>query len=298
MVQGVTGELGQFPTLAEIEAVENFVFGAQAPSLAELRARFQGEELAIAVFATEYRPAPDTVHRTHGDVCFSRTGVARVGTAEARYDARVRGFVARAEGDDEHAFRVLPARYAPYLAVRLRGDRELFGPMNFDLRQAFPEPLPPEPDGSQAFWVPVHKLFGGDECLRGLELTVELEAHHLNEKLRRVHLYVGKKLDLETGWGEPDIDQPPFAFHDGIAALSTEADDGRGLLVPTVHARLVEPADYRGEPLTFSVPSDEAIGGPEGRPNSCSEPDAARCAGLVSARPRVRSRTSRGRTER
>jgi len=263
VVEGATGSLGEFPTLAEIEAVEDFVFGAQPPSLAELRARFPDAELAIAVFASEYRPAPDTVHRSHADMCMSRCGVARVGTAAALYDARARGFVAQAAGDDAHTLRVLPARYAAYLAVRLNGDAGLFGPMNFDLKRGLSQSGPS--DDSRSFWVPVHKLFAGDECLRDLNLTVELEAHHLNEKLRRVHRQLHAL--AQESWREPDIDEPPFAFEDGLAELSTDADDGRGVLVPTVHDRLVEPADYRGEPLTFLVPSDEAIRGPEGQAN-------------------------------
>jgi len=265
VVDGVATELGAFPTLAEIEAVEDFVFGAEPPSLGEFRARFPGAPLAIAVFAYEYRPAPDTVHRAHSELCLSRTGVARVGTAEARYDARVRGFVALAEGDDEHTLRVLPARYAPYLAVQLTGSQELFGPMNFDLRRMFFDPSEPT-DGSRSFWVPLHKLFSGEECLRDMTLSVMLGAHHLNEKIRRVHRHL-RELGHNTGWEEPEIDQSPFAFERGIAEFSSDAHDGRGLLLPIVHERLVEPADFRGEPLSFTVPADADIRGSETRPN-------------------------------
>lgn len=265
VIEGAAGELGAFPTLAEIEAVEHFVFGVEPPSLAEVHARFPDAPLAVAVFASEYRPALDTVHRSHADLCLSRTGVARVGTAEEAYDARLRGFVALADGDDDHTLRVLPARYAAYLAVQLEGDPELFGPMNFDFRRRFVEPSHAS-DGSRSFWVPLHKLFGGEECLRGLTLSVELRTGHLNEKIRRVHRHL-HELGQDTGWGEPDIDEPPFVFDRGIAELSTAAEHGRGLLVPTVHERLVEPAEYRGEPLTFIVPPDEAIRPPGNDPN-------------------------------
>src|SRR5688572_18837310 len=44
-----------FPTLAEIEAVENYVYGAQPPSLDSLRARAGGNPLGIVVFALQYR---------------------------------------------------------------------------------------------------------------------------------------------------------------------------------------------------------------------------------------------------
>jgi len=245
-------ELQDFPTLSELESVENLVFALAATRLAELTARFPRAPMAVVVFAHEYRPGAETVHRRHADLCFSRTGVARVGTAEAHYDRRGRGFLPFVE-DDPHGFRVLPSRYAPYVAVELPGEEALFGPMNFDLRLAFnDEPQPG--DAERSFWVPLHKLFSGPECLAGLDLSLTLEARHVNEKLRRVHRQL-RALGHDTGWEEPNIDQAPFVFTDGIAELSTELEAGNGLLVPTAHPALIEAAVYEGEPLTFIVPS-------------------------------------------
>jgi hypothetical protein len=94
VVKGANGaDLADFPTLAEIAMVENYVYGVKPPSLLELRARAQGALMAIVVFASEYRPAPETVHRKHANMCFSRTGVARVGTADPLYEPRHRGFL-------------------------------------------------------------------------------------------------------------------------------------------------------------------------------------------------------------
>ncbi len=57
VVSGADGEpLGSFPTLAELRAVEDLVFGISPPSLEQIAARFPGAPLAIAVFASEYRP--------------------------------------------------------------------------------------------------------------------------------------------------------------------------------------------------------------------------------------------------
>ena len=239
--------LGDFPTLDELDAVENLVFGMFPPSLPELLTRFPGAIMAVAVFATEYRPGPETVHRRHAELCLSRTGVARVGTAEPLYDGAARGFLPFDDADP-HAFRVLPARYAPYLAVQLRGRRELFGPMNFNLGQTF------DPgsagDETHDFWVPIHKLFPGDECLRETSLTVGLEARHVNEKLRRVHRELGR-LGHDTGWTAPDINGPPFIFTDRIAEL--EPGLGPGVLCP-VPQPLVEEAALDGATVTFIVP--------------------------------------------
>ena len=251
VLTSVDGEaLDAFPTLAEIDAVQNLVFGIEPPSLPEVAARFPGALMAVAVFAAEYRPAPETVHRRHADLCCSRTGVARVGTAPPRYDAAGRGFVPFVE-DDEHAFAVLPSQFQPYLAIQLRGLFDLFGPMNFSLGQFF-EPSSAG-DENRSFWVPVHKLFDGDECLRGLSLSVSLEARHVNEKLRRVHRELIRQ-GHNTGWKAPKIDEPPFVFTDGIAELDDEL--GPGVLSPVVHSHLVEAASYDDKPLTFRVPAD------------------------------------------
>lgn len=251
----VDGEdLQELPTLRDLEVVENYVFGAQPPSLQGLSALAAGAPLALVVFATEYRTAVDTVHRRHADLCFSRTGVARVGTHEPLYDRRARGFMPFVEGED-HAMRVLPARYAAYIAVQRQGDPASFGPMRFNFRAQHPELFGTGvgDDARRLFWVPLHKLFSGPECLQEFNLDVSLEAHHLNEKLRRVHLELIRQ-GHDTGWSRSDLDEPPFRFTEGIAAFSTEAEHGAGLLVPTPHSRLVEPATFRGQPLTFRVP--------------------------------------------
>jgi hypothetical protein len=241
--------LDAFPTAAELDAVENYVFGARPPSLEEVLVRAGSADTALVVFATDYRPAGQTAHRRHADLCLSRTGVARVGTAPARWDGRLRGFAPQVD-DDVHAFRVLPATYAVYLAVRVAGSEADAVPLRF---RAADDSGPG--DDTRWFWVPLHKLFDGPECLRGRDLTVGLRVGHLNEKLRRVHLALG----AEASWTAPDIDEPPFRFVEGIAELATDPDLAPGTLVPPPHPRLVEPAQFRGEPLTFRVPPNQPL---------------------------------------
>ncbi len=232
--------LQAFPTPAELETVLNYVYGRQPPSLAQLQARANGHPMAVVVFAVEYRPAPDTVHKAHADLCFSRTGIARVGTKAPLYDAPSRGFLPFVE-DENHAIRVLPARYSAYIAVQLKGDRANFGPMRFGAA-----------DASGDFWVPVHKLFNGSECMAGMTLDLKLQAQHKNEKLRRIHL----ELSPDSGWGEPHISQPPFITTEGLADWLPEPAYGPGLLAATPHEHLAEAARYLGKPLTFNVPED------------------------------------------
>ncbi|WP_223827855.1 hypothetical protein [Bacillus atrophaeus] len=248
IIDGNGLELTSFPTLAEIETVENYVFGIEPPSLLEISSRGNGADLAIVVFTSEYRPAPETVHRKHADLCFSRTGVARVGTVEPLYHPKIRGFLPMIE-KDEHAFRVLPARYSAYIAVKQRGNENEFGPMRFNKHHA-----PEQKDETKNFWVPLHKLFSGPECIRNHDLHVSLEAHHVNEKLKRIHLELGK--EYKTGWKEPDINATPFCFTEGIAEWSDNPELGSNVLTPIPHPKFVEPAQYNGKPLTFNVPEN------------------------------------------
>ena len=75
-----------YPTIADLEVVENFIYAAAEMTVDKLRAKANGHELAIVVFAYEYAPAEDTVHGGHADLCFSRTGISRVGNAPPQYE--------------------------------------------------------------------------------------------------------------------------------------------------------------------------------------------------------------------
>ncbi|MCZ2826538.1 MULTISPECIES: hypothetical protein [unclassified Modestobacter] len=242
-------ELTGFATPAELSVVEDHVFGVRPPSLAELLVAAGTGNLAIVVFATEYRPSAQTPHQRHADLVFARTGVSRVGTAPPRWDGRLRGFLPTV-ADDPHGVRVLPARYAPYLAVLVPGDQAGAVPMRFR-----PADGSGPGDAGRRFWVPLHKLFPGAECIRGRTLSVRLTVTHTNEKLRRIHLALGP----DASWGRPDVDRPPFRFSDGIAELSEDPGLGPGTVVPVPHARLVEPAEYQGRPLTFRVPPNQPL---------------------------------------
>ena len=283
------GHLTAFPTLAEIEAVENYVFGARPPTLQELRERAGGAPLSVVVFAYEYRPAWQTCHKKHADLVFSRTGVARVGTADALYDGARRGFLPTDEGD-AFAIRVSPARYAAYLAVEQSGSSKNFCPMRFITSANAPGG---KGDDERKFWMPVHKLFPGDECLSGLPsaLQVGLAARHVNEKIRRIHLELSRLhasggVPFDTGWREPDLSNPPFRFTDGIAEWSGAAEHGAGTLLPAVHPTMVEPAEYKGRPLYFNVPRNAPM---LSSSLSIRDGDALRAPEYVHVRHKVRN---------
>jgi hypothetical protein len=245
-----------FPTPAQIEAVENYVFGCVPPSIQDLRVRADDAPLAIVVYAYEYRPAINTVHQKHADVCFSRTGISRVGTRGARYVPEMRGFSPEAQEPNQVC--VLPCRFVAYIAAQRYGNHADFGPLRFKAKSSTDLG-----DGQRHFWVPIHKVFDGDECIRERDIRVELAAYHFNEKIRRIHLALAQQ-GFPTGWHEPELSQPPFRFTDGLADFSSKLEDGSWLLVPCVHKNLVEPATHERAPnphalLTYRVPPNTSV---------------------------------------
>jgi hypothetical protein len=87
--------LGGFPTIEEIETVENYIYATRAATLGALHAATNGLPVAIATFALHYRNAPDSVGGKHAQLCFSRTGIARLGDIEPFYDAPPPAFLRR-----------------------------------------------------------------------------------------------------------------------------------------------------------------------------------------------------------
>ncbi|NUU37296.1 hypothetical protein [Pseudomonas sp. C2B4] len=233
-----------FPSAAEIETVLDYVYGVQPPSLEDLQALAGGAPLAIVVFAAEYRPGPDTGHKKHADMCFSRTGIARVGTAPARYDPARRGFLPWKE-DDPQAICVTPARYYSYIAMEKTGDTPGFGPW----------PVQPG-DENLKIWVPLHKLFDGPECIADMDLKVDKEVYQLNEKLRKFHI----RFPLST-IGQPDLSKPPFVITENLVDWANEQIYGQGLLMPVPKPRLVEEAIYEDEKLFFRIPKGQHFAG-------------------------------------
>jgi hypothetical protein len=243
--------LGYFPMLKDLEDVENYVFGVKPPTIGELLTRAGAEQLAVVVFAYEYRPAPQTCHGIHADMVYARTGVARVGTSAAEYHSDLRGFLPESPGDAT-AICVSPARFAAYLAVQMKGSKSESRPMRIRLNKKRIDGDPPgwRPDDKRDFWVPVQKLFAGKECLRDVEVEdVALDARIVNEKLYRTHLYaLGEKRPPTT---------PPYRFTEGIAAMSEDPTHGTGVLVPDPHPLVAEARigqNPTGKLVTFTVP--------------------------------------------
>lgn len=257
----------QYPTLTEIETVENVVYASANRSFRDLRkfveeATGDQQNLCVCIFAYEYRPSVDTPHRKHADTCYSRAGVSRVGNTEPFYNKKLRGFEPTV-ADDKFGMRVQPSRFGAFIAMKVRGDQEKFIPMNFKTNTPADFPAKTNPndtdDSRRSFWIPIHKLFPGPECIQGMELNFAFRHYHENAKLRRIHLALGAA-GFDSGWHEPDLSKAPFIIDSGLIELAPGAGYPAGTLMPVPH-NLVEAATYQGAPLYFNVPVELALAG-------------------------------------
>lgn len=238
-----TKKLTKFPTLKQIETVENYVYAAKKTSLDVIEAIHGKANLAIVVFANQYRNAIDTPHKKHADLVYSRTGVARVGNAKMSYNKQTRSFDPLTNKTSE--LRVLPAKYNAYLAVKTQGSAELLG-KRFNKKLDIPFSNTPL-DQDLNFWFPVHKLFSGKECLEGINLLVSYDSFQNNEKIRKIHKFIANEFDEDTGSTPPQHANFPFKFSEDIA----DFDQKKNLVIPIVHTSVVAKAEVNGQPSTL-----------------------------------------------
>ena len=245
--------LTSYPTMAEIESVENYVYASKNATLDQLAQEAQdllgssaGSSITLAacVFTNEYRPAPETPHKIHADQCFARTGISRVGTIGPKYEPKTRGFQVFSNGDDQNDIRVLPCRYSVYLAVRSKGRRDRFGPVFSGSAMV--------DDAMLDFWVPIHKLFDGDECISGIDLSLSLETKHYNQKIAKL---VGRL--KATGFSNVPsarLNEPDFQFSEGIAEMLPDGSELGSFVLQPVPQPFVEVASFEGDNMSFEVP--------------------------------------------
>lgn len=232
--------LTSYPTLAEIEAVESYVYGVRPASWAELEAAAGNQPLGIVMLALQYRPARDTIDKRHADLVFSRTGISRMGTLSPIWNGRDRNFEATA-ADKPYDFPAIPQRFAPFIAVRVTGK---------DPRLAILDRV--KSDDENAFWMPLQKLFTGSECIAGAKLEVELGCAFRNDKLRKFHRYLEVN-GYPTEWSGEDLEKFPFVMRDEvIASFSKTGDYGPGVVEPRA-APFVNRAKFKDGWLGFKV---------------------------------------------
>lgn len=237
--------LRAFPTLAEIDILENYIYASRQISLDTLRAEIGNRPVALVTFATQYRNAPMAVSGRHAQLCFSRSGIGRIGNLEARYDPRLRSFVGTDENTGVFDFHVVPRRFSTYLAVQMSSRAE--SPSQFGPQDRLPD------DDKRQFWVPLHKIFSGTECLVGQNLRVIPMRAMLNDELASFHRFLDDQ-HLQNNWSGAALQDFPFVIKDEkIASIAGESEFGPGVMVPLAHHTLVEEAYYHDARLTFPV---------------------------------------------
>lgn len=231
-----------YPTLEELDAVENFIYG-----LAPLEKIDLQDDHVVAVFAYQYRPAASTAHGYHADLVFSRTGIARAGTGPAAWDGPCRGFEAAPGGRDDIA--VSPARYGAFLA-------RIKKPIASD---AIMGRRDEEDDRNRLFLFPVHKLFAGRDCFAGVTLKVDFQEFHRTDKMRRIHRY--GRIKVVKGF---DLNAAPFVRDsaNGGNLVKMSRSGASIVIVPTHHDTLVRTVKQKNatsgksEIVRFVVPGD------------------------------------------
>ncbi|MCK6263934.1 hypothetical protein KP803_11700 [Vibrio sp. ZSDE26] len=227
--------LTKFPSLHALNVIENNVYALANLKLHQLQKHLDSSECAVVVFANQYRVSNETVHKKHADMVYSRTGITRVGNAPPFYDEKRRSFVSRF-ADDTHRTRVLPAKFDAYLAMKVKGSKSILG-HRFNVGERG-DPFSSYQDEQLEFWVPIHKLFNGSECVKGLNLDLEYSTYHANEKIKKVHDFLSDGMALKVGSKPEQRGDYPFKINENIADYDAEL----GILCPTIHAELIQVA--------------------------------------------------------
>lgn len=235
-----------YPTLEELDVIENYIYSLVAH-------RTDIADTVVAVFAYQYREASRTSHLRFADLAYSRTGVARVGTADPNYDASRRSFIPLSQ-DGTDSLAVLPARYGVFLAIRANA-----GPSG-SVQGGH------SVTGEGKFIFPVHKLFNGDECLAGKNLDVQFLEFHRNEKLRKTH----RLLESDGGLPVPDgfdISASPYVrdSKNGGNLATIQSVGSSILIVPTPSSSLVRTVSQNNtttntiQTVYFNVPKTRTV---------------------------------------
>jgi len=236
---------GAYLALEQLDVIENYIYALGA-------AKLSISDLALAVFAYEYRPAAGTPHGVHADLVFSRTGIARNGTQEARFNGPLRCYQGVADAATDCL--VSPARYGVFLARRQTG-RFAWTPQKRTGTFSLSGGARPG-DADREFLIPVHKLFDGPECLPPHTLTVEYHHRHVNEKLHRAAT-ISHGVQLADGF---DTSAFPFIIVSDSTAKPGGPPSGQIALKPLNGSALVQPR--AGDLIAYAKQPSRSDGSP------------------------------------
>ena len=228
---GSPGDQALYPDAHALDLLENWIWSLQPVVIPP--------DAVLATFAYEYRIGAYTSHRRHADFAYSRTGIARIGERPAAWDGPSRSW----RSTDGAAFRVMPARYAAFLAVPRRRSPttiSVVGGMQ-------------DHDARRSFLLPITKLWSGADHVGGHDVRVTQREYHRAEKLRRIF--------IETGTATPpDFSGPPYVRDSADSALVTQTNLGGSVLVGSPSAPLVRTAKLPdGRTASFTVPRQHTV---------------------------------------
>ncbi|MEO6132219.1 MAG: hypothetical protein ABIQ02_10250 [Saprospiraceae bacterium] len=172
-----------YPDLAHLDTLENYIYAlAGWDDLKRMYEVKSNDDLVLAVFAYEYRPAFKTPHHEHADMVFSRTGVGRIGQNEMSYDKINRCFTNKPkDGEPVEKIAVVPARYGLFIARKVKsGDIDLMKTGFYKPGDKFND----KEDAQRTFLQPIRKVFHHDILFNEARLT--FQETHKSEKLAKL----------------------------------------------------------------------------------------------------------------
>ncbi len=172
-----------YPDLAQLDMLENYIYAlADWEHLKSIYEVKSNDDLVMAVFAYEYRPAFKTPHHEHADLVYSRTGVARVGQHEINFDRINRCFTNKPkDGVPVQRSAVVPARYGLFIARRVKSSEvDLMSTGVYKPGDKFDD----KDDAQRTFLQPIRKVFNHD-LLFG-EAKLQFKEMHRSEKLAKL----------------------------------------------------------------------------------------------------------------
>jgi hypothetical protein len=172
-----------YPELEHLDILENYIYAmAEWDHMKNVYEVKSNDDLVMAVFAYEYRPAFKTPHHEHADLVYSRTGVARVGQEDMNYDKKNRCFTNHPkDGIPVQRTAVVPARYGLFIAKRVKSNEiDLMTTGFYKPGDKFDD----KNDSQRTFLQPIRKVFQNDKLFNETKLTFH-EAHK-SEKLAKL----------------------------------------------------------------------------------------------------------------
>jgi len=233
----------EYPTLSQIDVLENYIYALSDLDLLKTMYRINSnEELVLAVFAYEYRPAFKTPHHAYADMVYSRTGIARIGNEPLNYDKLNRCHTSKPADETRYKnVAVMPARYGLFIARKVQ--YEYLSLVKSEQHKGS-DLKDDRSDSAKFFLQPIRKVFNEDMLVDNSK--IQFSEMHKSEKL--------EKLSLSKGIKMKDQKPKPRFSKDLVVQDDDIRNAGSSFLVISQKNDLIRPAREDGRILFFKVP--------------------------------------------